>query len=169
VKKASRYRLALPFVALAVAAIAFALLAGRSSATGRELDASFCQTSTFCIDLKYGDLERNVPNPEPISLRPGTYTLSLVDNSGRHNFALRSCEGSDTTCGPPPPGTPDDATALTPICNNDTSPCSSTNTLDESVKLLLKHGTYRLFCQAMNHEANGMYVDIVVGGVGQVG
>jgi hypothetical protein len=43
------------------------------------------------------------------------------------------------------------------------------------MKILLKAGTYRLFCAAPgrtptspNHEASGMYVDFQVGGVGQV-
>ena len=45
-------------------------------------------------------------------------------------------------------------------------------------KIHLDHGTYRLFCDVGNganfdtlgfHEKQGMYVDFVVGGVGQVG
>jgi hypothetical protein len=36
-------------------------------------------------------------------------------------------------------------------------------------QVVLKHGTYRLFCDAGTHEASGMYIEIAVGGVGQVG
>ena len=47
-----------------------------------------------------------------------------------------------------------------------------------TTKIHLDHGTYRLFCDVGNganfdtlgfHEKQGMYVDFVVGGVGQVG
>jgi hypothetical protein len=67
---------------------------------------------------------------------------------------------SDTPCtdgsGPETPITSDAFTSPDPV----------------TVKVHLDHGTYRLFCGndgPPNHEALGMYVDFVVGGVGQVG
>ena len=65
-----------------------------------------------------------------------------------------------------------------PICNDPrnlvTGKCPSTNPAANVItvtkkRFMLKHGTYRLFCDATGHEAAGMYVEIAVGGVGQVG
>ena len=46
------------------------------------------------------------------------------------------------------------------------------NDIVRTVKIDLTPGTYRLFCDAVKpvvHESAGMYIDIDVGGVGQVG
>jgi hypothetical protein len=73
-----------------------------------------------------------------------------------HNFELRSCPSA-------------------------TSPCTDGNGAEQeitalgkaeglvTVKVNLRYGTYRLFCDAAGHEAGGMYVDFEVGGVGQLG
>lgn len=74
---------------------------------------------------------------------------------------------------------------LTPVCNDDPAnpdvfKCSATSPYPEmaandivaTLKIELKPGTYRLFCDAVKpvvHENAGMYIDIQVGGVGQVG
>jgi hypothetical protein len=116
-----------------------------------------------------------------LTLRPGTYWINVDDPLNSHNFELRSCPGSTTPCGP---GQGSEQ-ALTPVCNDDpanpdvfkcstTSPYPETaaNDIVNTVKIVLKHGTYRLFCDAQKpvvHELAGMYVDIEVGGVGQVG
>ena len=51
-------------------------------------------------------------------------------------------------------------------------PETAANEIVTTVKIDLKHGTYRLFCDALKpvvHEDAGMYIDIEVGGEGQVG
>ena len=182
-KKASNYRVVLPLLAVAVAAIAFALTAGKSSAQGRTLDGSFdCGktaggvTITGCIDVKYGDTEAmghgasRAPGLWPaqhdvLTIDPGTYWLAMVDDQGMHNIALRSCPGSDSACGPA--GAP--ASDLTPICNDPTVanpdiPCGVNTEVDTTTKVLLKQGWYRLLCETPGHEAGGMYVDINVVG-----
>jgi hypothetical protein len=172
VKKASNYRVILPLLAVAVAAIAFALTAGKSSAQGRTLNASFnCGPGVFgCIDVKFGDAEAKghggaTPVHQVLVIDPGTYWLSAADNSGMHNIALRSCPGADSVCGPVGSA----ADELTPICNdpnaaNPAAPCTTGTEVDSTTKVLLKQGWYRLVCQAPNHELGGMYVDIQVVG-----
>jgi hypothetical protein len=116
-----------------------------------------------------------------LTIRPGTYWITVDDPLNSHNFELRSCPGSTTPCRPGQ-GLEQE---LTPVCNDDPAnpdvfKCSTTNPYPETatndivmtVKLDLKPGWYRLFCDAQKpvvHEAAGMYVDIQVGGVGQVG
>ncbi|HZD86483.1 MAG TPA: hypothetical protein VE088_00580 [Gaiellaceae bacterium] len=116
-----------------------------------------------------------------LRLRPGTYWITVDDALNTHNFELRSCPGSTGPCSP---GQGSEM-QLTPVCNDDPAnpdvfKCSATNPSPEAaatdivrtVKLELKPGTYRLFCDAQKpvvHELAGMYVDIEVGGVGQVG
>jgi hypothetical protein len=116
-----------------------------------------------------------------LTIRPGTYWISVDDPLNSHNFELRSCPGSTAPCGP---GQGSEQ-QLTPVCNDDPAnpdvfKCSTTTPYPETaateivktVKLDLKPGTYRLFCDAQKpvvHEAAGMYVDIEVGGIGQVG
>jgi hypothetical protein len=113
-----------------------------------------------------------------LTLRPGTYWITVDDPLDSHNFELRSCPGSTAPCGPGQGA----EQALTPICNDDpanpdlfkcgTNTETAANEIVKTVKIDLKHGTYRLFCDAQQpvvHENAGMYVDIEVGGVGQVG
>jgi hypothetical protein len=110
-----------------------------------------------------------------MTLRPGTYWITVTDNSNFHNFSWRSCPGSTDLCtaaNPASGGTDED---VTPICNDPlvAGKCPTANpaanVIQETFKVNLSHGTYRLFCDATNHEAMGMYVEIAVGGVGQVG
>jgi len=130
-----------------------------------------------------GDPQHCVPSGTGnLSIRPGTYWITLDDPLNSHNFELRSCPGSTTPCDAASGGAEQ---ALTPVCNDDPSApdvfkCSATSPAPETalnhivttVKMELKPGTYRLFCDAVKpvvHEAAGMYIDIRVGGVGQVG
>jgi hypothetical protein len=76
------------------------------------------------------------------------------DDSPFHNFALRSCPDSSSPC--------------------DAGPDQDLTTIPDApgsvmTKVLLKHGTYRLFRDATGHESRGMYVDFEVGGDVQVG
>jgi hypothetical protein len=161
-----------------------ALATATASADGRTIDGAFCNDATttpkqaFCLEASFdgqtvkgfwaGTIASCTPIPDPgvLTLRPGTYWISVVDTSPAHDFSLRSCPGSTSVCGDTPgsdelPITTDAFTSPDPV----------------TVKVHLDHGTYRLFCAndgnpaipANNHEAKGMYVDIVVGGVGQVG
>jgi hypothetical protein len=108
-----------------------------------------------------------VPNPDrvPLVLRPGTYWITVTDDQTKHNFALRSCPGSTSPCTDTnPDATSADGQAITLV------PFSSPDPV--TMPFNLKPGWYRLYCQSDNpvdHEAAGMYVDIEVGGVGQVG
>jgi hypothetical protein len=77
-------------------------------------------------------------------LRPGVYWVTVNDTSTFHDFALRGPDGE--------------------VQSLSTIP----GTGSETVKINLAHGPYRIFCQADSHEAQGMFVDFEVGGVGQV-
>jgi hypothetical protein len=117
-----------------------------------------------------------------LTIRPGTYWITVDDTLNSHNFELRSCPGSTTACRP---GQGSALTELTPVCNDDPAnadvfKCSATNPFPETaandiavtLKIKLTPGTYRLFCDALKpvvHENAGMYIDIHVRGVGQVG
>jgi hypothetical protein len=116
-----------------------------------------------------------------LRIRPGTYWITVDDPLNSHNFELRSCPGSTTACGP---GQGSEQ-MLTPVCNDDPAnpdvfkcsaaspyPETAANDIVATLKIVLKPGTYRLFCDAVKpvvHENAGMYIDIKVGGVGQVG
>ncbi len=152
---------------LAVGAIATYLIAN-ASADGRTLDATFC--SGLCIQVASqngqatGTMETDTNSV--LTLRPGTYWLTVTDNSNFHDFELRSCAGMAILCDWNSGG---DEQVLTPISNGTTA------VITETVKLNLSQGTYRLFCDALargsttvTHEMMGMHVDLVVGGVGQV-
>ena len=102
------------------------------------------------------------------SLRPGTYWLTVTDNCKNHNFELRSCPGSDSPCDPSSGGVEQEITPL----NDPNTANGATGTV--TVKIHLKHGTYRLLCDAPaplgTHETFfNMYTGFAVGGVGQVG
>ncbi len=113
-----------------------------------------------------------------MTLRPGTYWITVDDPLNGHNFELRSCPGSETACTPGQGAEQE----LTPVCNDDpanpdafncgTGVSTAANPIVRTVKIELKPGTYRLFCDATKpvvHETAGMYIDFEVGGVGQVG
>jgi hypothetical protein len=173
--------------ALAVAGTITACIVGTASAdVGRTLTGSFCTDNHTCMTMTLDDgsvftgkTPRADPNQPDVTLRPGTYWITVTDDSDFHNFSWRSCAGSTAVCtaaNPASGGTDED---ITPICNEPldllTGKCPNTNPLPAAdvitvtKKVVLKHGTYRLFCDATGHEAAGMYVEIAIGGVGQLG
>jgi hypothetical protein len=141
-------------VAAAVAAsTARAIPAGADNTDGRQLAGQFCTNPNAmpapgaCIQLAYGDQTAQGYTDSPtrvLTLRPGIYWLTVTDTSPKHNFSLASPDGSDQD--------------LTGVADTPG---------EVTVKVNLTHGTWVLFCDP--HRAMGMYVDIEVGGVGQVG
>lgn len=196
-------------VAAGAAAVATHKTAAASTNQGRTIAANFCLGyRLFCISAAldgqtpvegYGadgnggicakpPGDPNVPSGPKycvpsqtglLSIRPGTYWLTVDDPLNSHNFELRSCPGAKTPC----TAGQGAEQALTPVCNDDpanadvfkcstTSPYPETasNEIVKTVKVHLTHGWYRIFCDAVKpvvHEDAGMYVDIQVGGVGQ--
>jgi plastocyanin len=144
---------------LAAIGVTAAFMAGTASADGRQLDGTFCSHfvsgSPFppglCIQLASDDqtVQGYFDSPGQISLRPGNYWLTVVDNSNFHNFTLQGPDGLDMD--------------ITPVPNG------STPTITETIKVHFEHGTYTLLCDADSHAADGMEITINVGGVGQVG
>jgi hypothetical protein len=170
------------FAMLAVIGAAVAAITGTASADGRTLEGSFCTANHFCMSLSFGDTNfssntrpANATGPD-MTLRPGTYWITVTDNSNFHNFSWRSCPGSSDSCTSSNPASGGTDQDLTPVCNDPLTAagtCPPTNpaakVIEETFKVNLTHGTYSLFCDSTNHESLGMYVDIAVGGVGQVG
>ncbi|HEY7941330.1 MAG TPA: hypothetical protein VID25_05235 [Candidatus Limnocylindrales bacterium] len=144
----------LPLIAALLAALFVVGPAAAVSADGRQLTGAFCTNPQAlpkpgaCMSLSFGDETAtgytNAPD-RVLAIRPGTYWLVVNDNSTAHNFSLRSPDGTEQ--------------AITGVAE---TPGWVT------VKVHLSHGTYVLFCAADDHEQDGMYVDIEVGGVGQV-
>ena len=170
-----KHRTAVLVVALATAstiaavAAAVAMAASRDAvvvpADARTIDGTFC--TGLCIHVTAFD-GQTTQSPNGLSLRPGTYWLTVTDTSRFHDFVLRSCPGSTSSCDQSSNG---DELQLTTISEGSTAA-----PVVETRKINLQHGTYRLFCNApmgsmpgMDHEAMGMHVDFTVGGVGQVG
>ena len=123
------------------------------SAEGRQLVGQFCTNPQAmpkpgaCISLSYNEQTAQGYTGSPdrtIALRPGTYWITVNDNSVVHNFSLENPASSDQDI----TGVPD-------------TPGSATFKVD------LTHGTWVLFCEP--HRVMGMYVVIDVGGEGQVG
>jgi uncharacterized cupredoxin-like copper-binding protein len=157
--KVSRGRTAVLLAALAVTGAIAAYTVLAASADGRSLQGAFCATSTgnhFCISLTWNGVEYGTNNRADLALRPGTYWITVNDNSPFHNFALRSCPDATSSC----------ETGDGSVQELTTIPDASG---EVTTKILLQHGTYRLFCAAAGHESAGMYVDFEVGGEGQVG
>jgi len=162
---------------LAVAGATAAFIAGTASADGRTLQGTFCTENHTCMAMTLNDGTtfnssiRAAGETQPdVTLRPGTYWITLADNSNGHNFALRSCVGSTDLCTSANPAS-DGGQTITPLCNSPLAGggCGPVTEIDQTIKLELMHGTYRLYCEQRGHEAGGMYVEIAVGGVGQVG
>lgn len=145
---------ALAALALAAATVATGFgVAGARSDEGRRLSGSYCSNPNAmprpgaCIQLSFADQTAQgytSSSSRTLTLRPGVYWLTVDDNSTAHNYSLESPDGSDQD--------------LTGVAD---TPGSVTYKVD------LTHGTWVLFCEP--HRAMGMYVDIEVGGVGQVG
>jgi hypothetical protein len=149
--------------ALAAAGTIAAFWTTAASADGRALAGDFCTTPTgsmLCMTLTWDGVAYGTTNRADLELRPGTYWLTVNDNSSMHDFALRSCPGSTSPCTSSNPAS-DGGVELTTVAE---APGAVTNAI------LLKHGTYRLYCDAGHgfHESHGMYVDFEVGGVGQL-
>ena len=183
-----KHRIAVLLTTLAaVGAIAALTTATASAQGGRTIDGTFCLGEHyFCMGASFDGqttegfctISLSDPNPQTdcntnlvsaggtaspgrLVLRPGTYWVTVPDDNSKHNFELRSCPESTSPCSDGNPA------AL---------PEQQITTVDGiypdpvTIKVNLKHGWYRLFCDAQQpvvHEAAGMYVDIEVGGVGQ--
>lgn len=141
--------------AVAVAIAVGAGAAGARSDEGRQLAGQFCTNGNAlpapgaCIQLSYdGQTAQGYTDSanRVLTLRPGVYWLSVNDNSSKHNFSLESPSGSDQ--------------AITGVLD---APGLVT------VKVNLTPGNWVLFCDADDHRQDGMYLNIEVGGVGQVG
>jgi hypothetical protein len=177
----ARGRVAVLLAALATVGTVVAYAAATAAADGRTLEANFCGTSHACMTITFdgatvGTPTRTDATQPDLTLRPGTYWITVTDNSNFHNFSLRSCPGSTALCTSDNPASGGVDEDITPICNDPLTPAGScprtnpaANVIVEPIKVNLEHGTYRLFCDAPGHEGAGMYVEIAVGGVGQVG
>lgn len=126
---------------------------GVASADGRQLTGQFCTNANAmpkpgaCISLAFeGQVAEGYTgsSERTLTLRPGTYWLTVNDNSTVHNVSLAGPDGTDAD--------------LTEVAD---APGWVT------VKIDLTPGAWVLFCDP--HRMMGMYVDIEVGGVGQVG
>lgn len=120
----------------------------------RQLVGEFCSNPAAlpkpgaCISLSYQGqtaVGYNGSDNRLLTLRPGTYWLTVNDTSAAHNFALESPDGSDQTI----TGVTDTPGWVT-------------------VKETLTPGTWVLFCAADDHRGDGMYVTIQVAGDGQI-
>jgi len=182
-------RITVLLLALAAIGSIAAYSIATASAEGRTVDGAFClgASTPFCLQASFdgqtamdygtgtgcGPLTPHSCTPTgtgALDLRPGTQWIGVTDNHNAHNFELRSCPDSTTAC---TDGNGDES-KLTPVCNTSGSdtPCGGATTtavISDTLKINLKPGTYRLFCDVPGHEAAGMYVDFVVGGVGQDG
>ena len=131
-----------------------------SSAADPALSGAFCNTAQtpLCISIaSNGETFNGFQGSDHVvhlTLTPGTYSLTVNDNSRFHNFELRSCPNSTSRCGQSSNGT---AQPITTVAD---APGLVT------VQTQLDDGWYRLFCNAlmgtMTHEDMGMYVDIQV-------
>lgn len=147
-----RFKPASYLVPLAIV-VGCVLTATPASAEGRQLVGEFCSNShakpkpTACMSVSFDGQSAQGYTDSPnraMELRPGTYWLTVNDNSPAHNFALEDPSGS--------------VQVITGVAD---TPGWVT------VKVDFTHGTWRLLC--VPHDEFGMYVDIEVGGVGQVG
>jgi hypothetical protein len=150
--------------ALSAAGTIAAFWSTAASADGRSLQGAFCMTNTtpmsmLCMQLTWDGVTYGTNNRADLELRPGTYWLSVTDDSPFHDFALRSCPGSTSPCNSTNPAAT--ATEITTAAFATPDPVTD--------KIQLDYGTYRLYCNVDGHEGRGMYVDFEVGGVGQLG
>jgi hypothetical protein len=162
-------RATVAFVALGVVGAIAAATVPTASADGRALVGQFGFDALNNGNGPCGPPAANftivlTEDGQPVSsLRPGDYWLTVTDHCANHNFELRSCPGSTSPCDQNSGGAEQEITTVAGTPGMVTT------------KIHLVHGTYRLFCDALNaagvsHEvAFNMYVDFEVGGVGQVG
>jgi hypothetical protein len=144
-------RITIHLVALIVALATIGPSVAQAS-SGRQLVGEFCTNDNAlpkpgaCLSLAFGDqmAEGYTGSADRVlALRPGTYWFVVNDNATVHNFSLEAPDGTDQD--------------LTGVAD---APGWVT------VKVNLTPGTWVFFCDP--HRSYGMYVDIVVGGVGQV-
>jgi hypothetical protein len=135
------------------AAVGAGAISVTARADGRPLTGAFCTNANAmpkpgaCISLSSDGQTAQGYTDSPnrvLTLRPGVYWLTVTDNSAVHNFSLESPDGGDADI----TGVADTPGSVTVMVN-------------------LTPGTWVLFCEP--HRAMGMYVNIDVGGVGQVG
>jgi hypothetical protein len=140
-------------VALTAVTVGVGAATADDSAPGRQLVGSFCTNANAkpkmgaCIQASFGGQTAQGytdSTTRDISLRPGTYWLRVNDDNPMHDFSLESPDGS-----------------VTDITEVAATPGWVT------VKVNLTHGQWILFCDP--HRSFGMYVNLDVGGVGQVG
>jgi len=149
-------------VTLAVIGAIVAYVASAASGQDGTIDGTFCMPTMvmFCMQATFDGqtAEGYTGHPAALTLSPGTYSLTVHDDSTGHDFALRSCPGSTPACV---------AGVNVPVQELTTK----TGEGDVTITVALKAGTYRLFCDVGNngdftttgfHEAHGMFVDIVV-------
>ncbi len=144
--------------AVAAYAVMASSATGTSAATSPALSGAFCNTgqTPLCMSITFNGQTfqgyQGSDHSVHLTLRPGAYSLTVNDNSRFHDFALRSCPGSTSSCDPSSNG------AEQPITTVGDAPGLVT------VPIHLDQGWYRLFCNAsmgtMTHEDMGMYVDI---------
>jgi hypothetical protein len=155
-----RGRVAVLCAALAAIGTVAVYTVATASAAGRELEGSFCSHAVsgspfppgLCVQLTLDGqtTQGYYHSPGSLTLRPGDYWLTVTDTSAAHNFSLMGPDGLDTDITTVPEGSP-----ASPVV--------------KTVKIHLDHGSYMIMCDATGHAAAGMYVNIEVGGVGQVG
>jgi hypothetical protein len=152
------------FVTVAAVGVSVAFLASSSSAQNNTINGAFCMPTMvmFCMQATFdGQTAEGYTNHEAaLSLSPGTYSLTVNDDSAAHDFAFRSCPGSTSPCVAGANVAAEELTSM-PFAGG-----------EMTFSLPLTSGTYRLFCDVGNrgnfaatgfHEAQGMFVDIVVG------
>jgi hypothetical protein len=177
-------RVAALLVMMATIGAVLAYSVATASADGRTLNANFCEPPLphLCMMVNGGtfDAATHVAGQADLTLRPGTYWITVTDDNNFHNFALRSCPGNDSTalCDNSAANANAPVQVLSPLnngavstdmsCSNTGTTATGTTILTCTYKIHLTHGTYRLICQAIGHESGGMFADIAVGGVGQV-
>jgi hypothetical protein len=148
IKHRGRALLAAVAVVAAVAACSVAV----ASADGRGLAGSFCSHAVagspfppgLCIQLTFDGqtVQGYYGSPGRIRLNPGTYWLTLTDNSNAHNFSLTGPNGLDED--------------FTPVDNGGMPVITTT------VKIHLDHGSYTLLCDNDGHADAGMEIHIDV-------
>ena len=142
------------------------------TAPGRELLGEFCNVPNtnpvnhLCMGISAdgGQTYYHGYDADHLTINPGTYWITVNDNNAFHNFELRGPFDSE-------------ADLFASVGTDGLGLSDGTGVPNElafaggnvTTKVLLKHGWYRLYCDAPNHESGGMWVDFEVGGKGQVG
>jgi hypothetical protein len=90
------------FVTIAAVGVSVEYLASSSSAQGNTINGTFCMPTMvmFCMQATFDGqtAEGYTKHEAALSLNPGTYSLTVHDDSTAHDFAFRSCPGSTSAC-----------------------------------------------------------------------